>query len=120
MTCIGTSQQKVRDAMTTFDDREKQFEAKFQHDEQLKFKVSARRNRLLGEWAGALLGKDGEALVAYAKEVVISDLEAPGDDDVLQKVYADLKAANLDTSERQIRKEMDGLLVEAKKQVMAG
>ena len=105
--------------MSTFDDREKQFEAKFQHDQELQFKVNARRNRLLGEWAGGLMGMSGDALKAYAKDVVQSDFEKPGDDDVLQKVLADLQAKNLQSSEHQVRKQMDDLLAVAKQQVMA-
>ena len=105
--------------MSTFDDREKQFEAKFQHDQDLQFKVVARRNRLLGEWAGSLLGKEGESLADYAKEVVQSDFEKPGDEDVFAKVKGDLAAQNVSASDHQIRKQMDDLLAEAKKQVMA-
>jgi hypothetical protein len=105
--------------MSTFNEREKQFEAKFQHDEELRFKVMARRNRLLGEWAGNLMGLAGDDLKNYAKEVVQSDFDKPGDDDVLQKVLKDLKDKNIDASERQLRKQMDELLIDAKKQVMA-
>ena len=105
--------------MSTFDDREKQFEAKFQHDQELQFKVTARRNRLLGEWAGGLMGMAGDDLSNYAKEVVQSDFEKPGDDDVLEKVLGDLNGKNIQVSNHQVRKQMDDLLVEAKKQVMA-
>ncbi len=105
--------------MSTFNDREKQFEAKFQHDQELQFKVMARRNRLLGEWAGNLMGLAGDDLKTYAKEVVQSDFDRPGDDDVLQKVLNDLQDKKIDASERQVRKHMDELLIDAKKQVMA-
>lgn len=105
--------------MSTFDDREKQFEAKFQHDQELQFKVMARRNRLLGEWAGQLMGLTGDELKAYAKSVVQSDFEKPGDEDVLQKVLSDLNGKNIQASAHQVRKHMDDLLVDAKKQVMA-
>lgn len=105
--------------MSTFDDREKQFEAKFQHDQELQFKVTVRRNRLLGEWAGALMGLNGEDLKNYAKDVVQSDFDKPGDQDVFDKVKADLKAKNIDASDHQIRKSMDDLMMEAKKQIMA-
>lgn len=105
--------------MSTFDDREKQFEAKFQHDQELQFKVVARRNRLLGEWAGNLMGLSGDDLKSYAREVVQSDFEKPGDDDVLQKVLGDLQRKNVQASNHQVRKQMDDLLIEAKKQVMA-
>ena len=105
--------------MSSFDDRERQFEAKFTHDQELQFKVGARRNRLLGEWAAGLLGLEGEAVKTYAKDVVASDFEKPGDDDVLQKVLADLKAKGLPETEKTLRKRMDELLIEAKRQVMA-
>lgn len=105
--------------MSTFDQRERDFENKYKHDEQLRFKVQARRNRLLGEWAGDLLGLSGEDLKAYAREVVQSDFDRPGDDDVLQKVYADLRGKNIDMSEHRIRHRMDELLDQAKQQVMA-
>ncbi len=105
--------------MSTFDEREKQFEAKFHHDQELQFKVMARRNRLLGEWAGALLGLNGDALKNYAKEVVQSDFDKPGDEDVFEKVKADLTSKGANASDHQIRKQMDDLLAEAKKQVMA-
>lgn len=105
--------------MSTFDDREKQFEAKFQHDQELQFKVSARRNRLLGEWAGGLMGLGGDELKTYAKEVVQSDFDKPGDDDVLQKVLGDLQAKKISATQHQVRKQMDDLMIEAKRQVMA-
>jgi len=105
--------------MNTFNDREKQFEAKFQHDQELQFKVMARRNRLLGEWAGGLMGLTGDDLKDYAKEVVQSDFDKPGDDDVLQKVLGDLNRKNIQASTHQVRKQMDDLLIEAKRQVMA-
>lgn len=105
--------------MTTFDDREKQFEAKFHHDQELQFKVIARRNRLMGEWAGGMTGLDGDALKDYAKEVVQSDFDKPGDEDVFEKVKADLTAKAANVSDDQLRKQMGDLLTEAKRQVMA-
>lgn len=105
--------------MSSFDDREKQFEAKFQHDQEIQFKVSARRNRLLGEWAGGQLGLDGDALAQYAKEVVASDLEQPGDEDVFMKVKTDLSNKGVEVSDHLIRKHMADLLAEAKKQIQA-
>lgn len=105
--------------MSTFNEREKQFEAKFQHDQELQFKVMARRNRLLGEWAGGLMGLTGEDLKKYAAEVVQSDFDKPGDADVHDKVLADLNGKNVQASAHQVRKQMDDLLIEAKKQVMA-
>lgn len=105
--------------MSTFDDREKQFEAKFHHDQELQFKVMARRNRLLGEWAGALMGLEGDALKNYAKEVVQSDFDKPGDEDVFEKVQGDLTGKKVEMSEHILRKQMADLLAAAKKQVMA-
>lgn len=77
--------------MTTFDDRERSYEAKFARDADLQFKAEARRNRLLGEWAAELLGKSGEEAKAYALTVVSSDFEEPGDEDVYRKLAADLE-----------------------------
>lgn len=104
--------------MTSFNDRAKAFEDKYKHDQDLQFRVTNRRNRLLGLWAAAHLGKSGEAADAYAKEVVVSDFEAPGDDDVLRKVMGDFAAAGVELEERLVRKEMDKLLATAKEQVM--
>ncbi len=105
--------------MSSFADREKEFESKFKHDQELQFKVTARRNRLLGEWAGAQMGLAGEALKEYAKDVVKSDFERPGDEDVLEKVQGDLKDAGVEMDAKALRKEMYRLLGEAKTQVMA-
>ena len=103
--------------MTGFDDRQKGFENKYKHDEELKFKVNARRNKLLGEWAGRQLGLAGDELAAYAKTVVMADFDKPGDDDVLQKVAADLKGQGV--GEGVIRAEMEKLLAVAKDQIMS-
>jgi hypothetical protein len=105
-------------AMATFDEREKGFEQKYKHDQELQFKVNARRNKLLGHWAAEQMGVTGAAAEAYAKEVVAADFEKPGDADVLEKVLKDLKAKGRSVTEAQIRKEMDRLLVVAKEQVM--
>jgi hypothetical protein len=105
--------------MTTFDDREKAFEAKYEHDEQLKFKVTARRNKLLGLWAAGLLGKTGADAEAYAKEVVMADFEKPGDSDVIDKLMKDLAAAGKPTEDHTIRKQSERLADEAKRQIMA-
>lgn len=104
--------------MTSFNDREKAFEDKYKHDQDLQFRVVNRRNKLLGLWAAGELGKTGEAADAYAKEVVMSDFEEPGDDDVLQKVMQDFKAAGHEMSEHRVRRQMDELLAVAKEQVM--
>ena len=103
--------------MTTFDKRKDAYESKFAHDEALRFKAEARRNRLLGFWAAELLGKSGEEAESYAREVVRSDFEEPGDEDVFRKVRADFDAAGVDQSDHQLRRTMDDLMEEAIKQV---
>ncbi|MGZ0188437.1 MAG: DUF1476 domain-containing protein [Alphaproteobacteria bacterium] len=105
--------------MSTFADREKDFENKFKHDQELQFKVTARRNRLFGDWAAGEMGLAGDALTAYAKDVVASDFERPGDEDVLEKVQGDLKAAGIELDNARLRQKMNELLVEAKTQVMS-
>ena len=104
--------------MTTFDNREKAFEDKYKHDQDLQFKVEVRRNKLLGLWVAEMLGKSQDEADAYAKEVVSSDFEEPGDDDVVRKVMGDLEQHNVDFSEHRLRKKMAELLDEAKEQVM--
>ncbi|MDO9461303.1 MAG: DUF1476 domain-containing protein [Alphaproteobacteria bacterium] len=106
--------------MSTFDEREKGFERKFVHDSELEFKAMARRNKLLGLWAAEKLGLSGADADAYAKEVVKSDFEEAGDNDVLRKVKGDLDAKNAGLSEHQIRREMDELLAKAREQVQKG
>jgi hypothetical protein len=106
--------------MASFDDREKSFENKFKRDEELRFKASARRNKLLGLWAADLMGLTGAEAEAYAKEVVKSDFERPGDEDVLEKVHGDLQAKGLDTSEHIVRKHMDDLMGTAVHQIENG
>lgn len=105
--------------MTTFDQRKDGFEKKFAHDEELQFKATARRNKLLGQWAAEKLGLSGDAAAAYAKEVVAADFEEAGDDDVVRKVLADFKAKGIDQSEHQVRRTMDELMAEAIAQVKA-
>jgi len=102
--------------MTGFDNRQKGFENKYKHDEELKFKVNARRNKLLGEWAGKQLGLSGAELDAYAKTVVMADFDKPGDEDVLEKVVGDLKGKGVTSGV--VRAEMEKLLVVAKDQIM--
>jgi hypothetical protein len=99
--------------MTTFDKREEGFEKKFAHDEELRFKATARRNRMLGLWAAEKLGLAGDAANAYAKEVVLSDFEEAGDHDVLKKVQKDLDAKGIAQSEADIRRVMNDLLEKA-------
>jgi hypothetical protein len=104
--------------MTTFDDREKGFERKFALDEENEFKAVARRNRLLGEWAAGLMGLENVA--DYAKVVVKSDFEQPGDEDVLRRVFGDLKGAGVDVNEGAVRRKMDELLGVAREQIANG
>ncbi len=102
--------------MSTFDDRENAFEAKFAHDADMQFKAAARRNKLLGLWAAELMGKSGDDAAAYASEVIKSDFEEAGDDDVLRKVAGDLG----DTSDADtIRAKMTELMAEAKAQLLS-
>ncbi len=104
--------------MTTFNDREKAFEDKYKHDQELQFRVEVRRNKLLGLKVAEMLGLAGPEAEAYAKEVVESDFEEAGDHDVFRKVYGDLQAKNVDISEHRVRKMMDDMRDEAKAQVM--
>lgn len=99
--------------MTTFDDRKNAFEAEFARNEELRFRATARRNRLLGEWAAEKLGKTGEEAQAYAKAVVAADFEEAGDEDVFRKLRKDLDAANVAVSDHQIRRTMDEMLARA-------
>ncbi len=99
--------------MTTFQKREEGFEKKFAHDEELRFKAMARRNKMLGLWAAGQLGKSGPDADAYAKSVILADFEEAGDDDVLRKVKGDFDAAGLAIGEQQIRVAMDELLAKA-------
>lgn len=101
--------------MSTFDDRENAFENKFAHDAEMQFKAEARRNKLLGLWAADLLGKSGDDADAYAKEVVRSDFEEAGDEDVYRKVSGDLGDK---ADEATIRAKMKELMGEAKAQIM--
>ncbi|HET9537302.1 MAG: DUF1476 domain-containing protein [Mesorhizobium sp.] len=103
--------------MSTLKDREEGFERKFAFDEELKFKAVARRNRLLGLWAAEKLGKSGADAEAYAKEVVVADIEEAGDHDVFRKVRKDFDAAGVDQSDHQIRRTMDELLAQAVEQI---
>ncbi|MBN8542640.1 MAG: DUF1476 domain-containing protein [Alphaproteobacteria bacterium] len=106
--------------MSTFDNREKNFENKYALDEELKFKITNRRNKLLGLWAAEQLGKAGDAAEAYAKEVVMSDFELPGDADVIHKVLSDLSAAGIGLKESDIVNEIAKLEPVARQQVMEG
>ncbi|MDW6022677.1 DUF1476 domain-containing protein [Mesorhizobium sp. BAC0120] len=103
--------------MTSMKDREEGFERQFAHDEELRFKASARRNRQLGLWIAEKLGKSGAEAEAYAKEVVVSDFVEAGDEDVYRKVKADIDAAGVPLSEHQIRRKMDELMALAVEQL---
>ena len=105
--------------MTTFDQRKDAYENKFAHDEELRFKATARRNKLLGLWAAEKLGKTGADAEAYAKEVVNADFEEAGDHDVLRKVKADFDTAGVNQSEHQIRRTMEELMQTAVAQIRA-
>lgn len=104
--------------MTTFDEREQGFERKFVLDEELEFKATARRNRLLGEWAAGLMGL--ATVEEYARAVVKSDFEQPGDEDVLRKIVGDLKGSGVSMSEGEVRRKMDELLAQAREQIKTG
>ena len=103
--------------MSTFDKREQGFESKFAHDEELRFKANARRNKLLGLWAAGLLGYEGDKAEEYAKEVVRADFEEPGDEDVFRKLREDFDNNNVEQSDHQIRRTMDELMATAIEQV---
>lgn len=104
--------------MSGFDKRREGYESKFAHDEELRFKATARRNKLLGLWAAEKLGLTGAAAEDYAKEVVKSDFEEAGDDDVFRKIRKDLDAKSVAVSDHQIRREMEDLLKVAADQIL--
>lgn len=105
--------------MPGFDDRKKAAENKFAHDQELMFKAGARRNKLLGLWAAEKMGLTGAEADAYAKEVVKSDFAEAGDQDVFNKVRADLDAKKIAVSDHQLRREMDDLMKTAIAQVQS-
>jgi hypothetical protein len=104
--------------MTTFDDRERGFEAKHARDEDLAFRIIARRNRLLGEWAARLMGLSEEETSAYTKEVIRADFEEAGDEDVIRKLLGDLTAAGVETDDSKIREALVHKEAEARRQIM--
>ena len=104
--------------MSSFEDRQKGFEAKYAHDAEMQFKAEARRNKLLGLWAAEKMGLSGDEAEGYAKEVIAADFEEVGDEDVYRKVSADLEARAAGVSEQEIRDQMAALLGEAKAQLM--
>lgn len=105
--------------MTTFEDREKAFERKFARDEELRFRATARRNKLLGLWAAEKFGMAGDAAQSYALEVIKADLELPGDEDVIGKLRRDFDAKGVDQSDHQIRRRLTELMEEALLQIEA-
>ena len=105
--------------MTTFDKREEGFEKKFAHDEELRFKANARRNKLLGQWAAEKLGLTGDEAAAYAKEVVMSDFEEAGDADVFKKVRKDFDAKGVAIPTTRLRRTMDDLMEKAIAEIKA-
>jgi hypothetical protein len=105
--------------MTTFDKREEGFEKKFAHDEELRFKANARRNKMLGLWAAEKLGLSGDAANAYAKDVVMADFEEAGDDDVFKKVRKDLDAKSIALPDQELRRTMNDLMEKAIAEIKA-
>ena len=112
--------QNIMKPMTTFNDRKDAFESKFAHDEELRFKAMARRNKLFGLWAATQLGQSGPEADAYAKSVVMADFEEAGDEDVLRKVRKDLDAAGKSVSDGELRRTMNELLARAVEEIQAG
>ena len=106
--------------MSAFDDRERAFEAKFARDQDVLFRITARRNRLVGEWAAERMGLTPEETDAYAKAVVQADFEESGDEDVVRKLLGDLTAAQADVSEADIRLKLEEMTVEARRQLLGG
>jgi len=104
--------------MTTFDDRERAFETKFAHDEEMKFRITARRNKLLGQWAARQMGLSEAEAESYSKDVVRSDFEEAGDHDVVRKVLGDLTAAGIETDEASIQEALRNKEIEARRQII--
>jgi hypothetical protein len=104
--------------MSSFDDRERAFEAKYARDEDMAFRVTARRNRLVGQWAAAKMGLTAEETDAYAKAVVQADFEEAGDEDVIRKLVGDLTAAGTDVTDGEVRRALDEAMVDARRQLM--
>jgi len=105
--------------MTSFEDRKKGYEGKFARDEELKFKATARRNKLLGRWAAEQMGLEGDAAEKYAKDVVLEDLSEPGEEDVFRKIRKDFDDKGVNQSDHQIRRTMAELMIEAVTQIEA-
>ena len=106
--------------MTTFDDRERAFETKYARDEEMAFRITARRNRLLGHWAAGLMKLTKEEADAYASAVVQAEFEEAGDEDVIRKLLGDLTSAGVDIDDARIRAALDSKTVDARRQLMEG
>jgi len=106
--------------MTSFDEREQGFEAKFVHEQHIEFRIKARRNHLLGLWAGGLMGLTGDDLALYTGTVLSADLAEPGDDDVVRKIEDDFVAAQIEQNDPDIRAKMEQLLTVAKREILTG
>ncbi|SDC93331.1 hypothetical protein SAMN05444678_10730 [Sphingomonas sp. YR710] len=104
--------------MTTFNEREQAFESKFAHDQEMAFRVTARRNRLVGQWAAALMGLTPEETDSYAKSVVQADFEEAGDEDVIRKLLGDITSAGVEIDDASIRAALESKTVEARRQLM--
>jgi hypothetical protein len=104
--------------MTTFDDRERAFETQFSHDEEMKFRITARRNRLLGEWAARQMGLSDAEAEAYARDVIRSDFEEGGDHDVVRKLLGDLTSAGVECDDAQIQAALRNKEIEARRQII--
>ncbi|HVI05516.1 MAG TPA: DUF1476 domain-containing protein [Sphingomicrobium sp.] len=104
--------------MTQFEDRERAFEAKFARDEEFQFRIAARRNRLLGEWAARKMGLTSEEAESYAKDVIRSDFEEAGEHDVIRKVLGDLTAAGVDIDEEKVREALRNKEIDARRQII--
>ena len=101
--------------MTTFEDRERAFESQYARDQELQFKITARRNRLVGQWAAQLMGLTDVEADAYAKDIIRADFEEAGDEDVVRKLLGDLTAAGIETDEATIRQTLEHKTVEARR-----
>ena len=104
--------------MTTFDDRERAFENKYARDQDMQFRIVARRNRLLGQWAAGLMGLSQAESDSYASDVIRADFEEAGDEDVVRKILGDLTSAGVDCDEARIREALEHKTVEARRQLM--
>ncbi|QGN55400.1 DUF1476 domain-containing protein [Novosphingobium sp. Gsoil 351] len=106
--------------MTSFSDKERAEEAKFARDEEMEFRVAARRNRLLGAWAAEKMGLTSAEADAYGKEVIQADFEEAGDEDVIRKLLGDLTAAGIEIDEIEIRSALEAKAIEARRSLMGG